>query len=68
MVYKEKIMADEVQVTKNVAKYTKSKLLASKKYKNRIDLLTVILQDDNQYTIEEVDKAIKDFMNKKITE
>lgn len=61
-------MADEVQVTKNVAKYTKSKLLVSKKYKNRIDLLTVILQDDNQYTIEEVDKAIKDFMNKKITE
>ena len=68
MVYKEKIMADEVQATKNVAKYTKSKLLASKKYKNRIDLLTVILQDDNQYTFEEVDKAIKDFMNKKITE
>lgn len=48
--------------TTNVKKFTKEALLGSKKYKNRIPILRVLLIDGNSYTIAEVDKLIDAYM------
>ena len=44
------------------AEYTKEKLLTFKRYKDRRDLLTALLDDDRRYTIKEADTAIENFM------
>lgn len=42
--------------------YTKGQLAASKKYANRRDLISVLLEDGKAYTLEETDKLIEEFM------
>lgn len=44
------------------ADHTKEKLLTFKRYKDRRDLLTALLDDDRRYTIKEADAAIENFM------
>ena len=51
---------DEMEVKD---KYNKSAILQSAKYKNRRDLLDVLLDEKKYYTISEVEKAIKKYMN-----
>lgn len=51
-------------ITENV--YTKEQILSGKKYKNRVDLLRVILKDSKQYTLEQVDNEIQKFMKRKV--
>lgn len=46
--------------------FTKEQILKSKKYATRKDILVVLLEDSKAYTIEEVDKAINDFMKKAV--
>ena len=47
---------------KIVPRFTKYQITNSKKYKSRRDLLNAILDDDKQYTTNEVDKLIDTFM------
>ena len=51
---------DEMEVKD---KYNKSAILQSAKYKNRRDLLDVLLDENKYYTISEVENAIKKYMN-----
>ena len=51
---------DEMEVKD---KYNKSAILQSAKYKNRRDLLDVLLDEKKYYTISEVENAIKKYMN-----
>ena len=51
---------DEIEVKD---KYNKSAILQSAKYKNRRDLLDVLLDEKKYYTISEVENAIKKYMN-----
>ena len=51
---------DEMEVKD---KYNKSVILQSAKYKNRRDLLDVLLDEKKYYTISEVENAIKKYMN-----
>lgn len=44
-------------------RYNKSTILQSAKYKNRRDLLDVLLDEKKYYTISEVENAIKKYMN-----
>lgn len=44
------------------ATFTKAKLLECTKYRDRRDLLTALLKDDQPYTMAEVDTAIAAFM------
>lgn len=41
--------------------FTKEQLVNSKKYRDNIDALNVVLDDEKQYTFGEVDKLLKSF-------
>lgn len=45
--------------------FPKEKLITSKKYRENVDLLNVLLEDKKQYTFAEVDSIIEKF-NKKV--
>lgn len=66
-------MADEKTDTKVTAKkdnavYTKSQILKSDKFSNYYDVLNVVLDDDKNYTLEEVLKIANDFLAKPVNE
>ena len=66
-------MADEKTDTKVTAKkdsavYSKSQILKSDKFSNLYDVLNVVLDDDKNYTLEEVLKIANDFLAKPIKE
>lgn len=54
--------------TNNVAKnfYSKSSLLAAKRYKENRDLVEGLLQEDREYEISEVDLMIKNYLKGKV--
>lgn len=56
----------ENEIKKEDVKFTKEQILKSKKFKNRVDLIRVILQDDKSYTLEEVQKEIDKFMKRRV--
>ena len=47
-------------------KYSKRQLVNSKKYASNKDLLQVLLEDNNLYTLAEVDKKIEEFKKRKV--
>jgi hypothetical protein len=53
---------DTVEV--NVNKFTKEQLKKSKKYREYVDILSVVLKEDETYSNKDVEKLINDFMNK----
>lgn len=44
--------------------FTKQQILAAGSYCDRRDLLNVLLEDEQPYTLAEVDQAIAEFMNR----
>ena len=64
MATKTKKITDE-KVVKPIT-FTKEKILKFKRYKYRIDLLNVLLDDVKAYTITEVDALIDNFMKGKV--
>lgn len=46
--------------------YTKQQILASKRFAKRRDLVGALLNDDEQYTIDQVDAAIVKFLKGKV--
>lgn len=46
------------------ATFTKSHILTFKRYANRRDLLTQLLKDGENYTLDQVDGLIQNFMKK----
>lgn len=52
--------------TVDLVKYTKEQLRGSKKYKNDVDILGVVLEDGKTYTFEETDKLIKKFKESRV--
>ncbi len=44
--------------------FTKQKILTFKRYANRRDLLSVLLKDGEEYTTDQVDGLIENFMKK----
>lgn len=49
-----------------VETFTKEQLLSAKKYSNRKDILGVLLEDGKQYSFEQVDTLMDDFMKGKV--
>lgn len=47
-----------------VKKYTKEQFLKDYNYRNRKDLLNVILKDGVRYCVDEVEKMSEEFLNK----
>jgi len=52
----------ETPIPEKKVTYSKAKLLTFQRYKNRVDLLGALLSDKAEYTLEEVDEMINDFM------
>ena len=52
--------------TENIDKFSKKQLIKSKKFALRADLLKVILDEKELYSIEETEKAIEIFMKGKV--
>ena len=48
--------------TPPVSKFTKQQILKAERYQERRDLLTVLLKDDAQYTHDDIQALIDDFM------
>ena len=46
--------------------YTKMQLAASKRYANRQDIISVLLEDGKTYTFDEVDKLMENYMKGKV--
>lgn len=59
-------MATKKTETKQETVFTKEQILASKKYKNRRDVLGAILKDGGSYTLEQVDSLLEKFMKGKV--
>ena len=53
-------------VEQSAVTYTKEQILCSKKYKYRRDALGVVLADGKEYTTEEVDTLLDEFMKGKV--
>ena len=47
-------------------KFVKNQIISSDKYKNRADLLNVLLEDDKEYTLSEIDKKLEDFLGREV--
>ena len=47
-------------------KYSKSKIVSSKKYASNRDLLQVLLEDNKSYTFEEVKQKINKYKKRKV--
>lgn len=66
-------MAKKTNTTEKVAEvkaaptFTKKQFIKSQRFAKHCDLLNVLLEDDKEYTIEEVEKVIKDFFTPKKT-
>lgn len=56
----------ENEIKKEDVKFTRDQIVKSKKFKNRVDLIKVILQDNKSYTLEEVQKEIDKFMKRRV--
>ena len=58
-------MAKEKPKKKTENKFTKSQVLASKKFTNK-DLINAILEDDRMYTLKQVETIINDYLKRKV--
>lgn len=54
-------MAKKVVIAE-VNKFTKEQILSAKKYRNSVDLISAILEDEKIYSFEEVDTLINKYM------
>ena len=60
---------EEIETTEAVASadvYFKPSILKSKRFANRRDALSVLLKEDEPYTMEQVEKILDDFMNERV--
>lgn len=57
-------MKDKEVKDTQVAKYTKSVILSADKLRWNRDVLAVLLEDDKEYTLDEVEKIV-DYFNKR---
>lgn len=56
------------KIENETVRYPKSALMASKKYRDVVDVLAIRLEDEKEYTLTEVEKIIKDFSKTVIKE
>lgn len=64
---KEKTVSEkETPPVKEEVMYTKDSIICSERFKNRADILSVLLEDDKTYNLDTVDKMIEKFMKGKV--
>lgn len=58
--------AEAAPPVSNVPVFPKERVLTFKRYADRRDLLSVLLEDGKEYTHDQIDGLIKDFMKGKV--
>ena len=58
---KKKTDVVEVEAPKSVT-YTKEQIYKARRYMNKKDIITVMLNNDERYTFDQVDKLIEQFL------
>ena len=61
-----KIKKESTENKSEETKFVKSQIVSSDKYKNRADLLNVLLEDDKEYNLSEIDKKLEDFLGREV--
>lgn len=51
---------------KEAIKYSKQAIVNSKRYANRKDILNVLLEEEREYSFDEIDSILDDFMSKEV--
>lgn len=52
--------------TQEAVKYSKQQLVASKRYKHRVDLVNALLDENTEYSTAEVEALIEKYMKGKV--
>lgn len=63
---KMQIKKENVENKSEETKFVKIQIISSDKYKNRADLLNVLLEDDKEYTLSEIEKKLEDFLSREV--
>lgn len=63
---KAQVKKESAENKSDETKFVKSQIIGSDKYKNRADLLNVLLEDDKEYTLSDVDKKLDEFLGKEV--
>ena len=58
-------MDDLKNVNKEI-KHLKEAILSSQKYLDKRDLINILLDDETEYSLDEVDGLIEEFLNKEV--
>lgn len=59
-------MEEKKQVVKATAKYSKERLLKSERLKKYQDLVSVLLEDSKEYSIDEVEQMVQKVLRKEV--
>lgn len=59
-------VAKEKEVKDELVRYTKEQLLKSKRYRDNVDILNVVLDEYSLYTTKETDKLIINFLRGRV--
>lgn len=62
----EKTVSEKATPVKEEVKYTKDSILCSERFKNRADILNVLLEEGRTYSLDTVDRMIEKFMKGKV--
>ena len=57
---------DELDNVDKEIKYFKEAILSSQKYLDKRDLISILLDDVTEYSLDEVEKLIEEFLNKEV--
>jgi len=55
-----------VQTDVNAGTFSKMQVLTSEKYAHRRDIVSVLLEEDKEYSVDQIDTLIKGFMERKV--
>jgi hypothetical protein len=58
--------SEQTEKVEPVITFSKDKILTAKKYANRKDILGELLEDGKDYSFEQVDGLINDYMKRKV--
>lgn len=56
------VVEDVMETSVAPISYTKIQIYKSKRYANKRDIVTVMLKDDEKYTLDQVDELIEQFL------
>ena len=57
---------DELDNVDKEIKYLKEAILSSQKYLDKRDLINILLDNETEYSLDEVDRLIEEFLNKEV--